>query len=120
MTREFQFLELEAGAVLIEEGKRADGLFVLLSGEAEVIRKAGERLAVLQAGDVFGEMSLLTQQPAVATVRTTKKAFALEMPADRFTQTVMVHPQVLMYVSELADERRRQNEALADERLQFS
>jgi CRP-like cAMP-binding protein len=120
MTNKFQFLELEAGAVLIEEGKRAHGLFVLLSGEAEVIRSTGERLAVLRPGDVFGEMSLLTGNPAVGTVRTRKKAFALEMPAARFTETVMVHPQVLMYVSELADQRRRQNEAAADERVSFS
>jgi CRP-like cAMP-binding protein len=120
MTKKFQFLELEAGAVLIEEGKRADGLFVLLSGEAEVIRGTDELLAVLRPGDVFGEMSLLTGNPAVGTVRAKQKAFALEMPAARFTETVMVHPQVLMYVSELADQRRRQNEVAADERLSFS
>ncbi len=120
MARKFQFLELESGAVLIEEGKRASGLFVLLSGEAEVYRGQGEHLATLHPGDVFGEMSLLTQQPAVGTVRTTKKCFALEMPAASFTETVMVNPQVLIYVSELADQRRRANETTPDETFEFS
>jgi CRP-like cAMP-binding protein len=119
MAKRFQFLELESGAVLIEEGKRASGLFVLLSGEAEVSRGQGESLATLRPGDVFGEMSLLTNEPAVGTVRTTKKSFALEMPAARFTETVMMNPQVLMYVSELADQRRRANEAAADETFEF-
>ena len=119
LARKFQFLELESGAVLIEEGKRAHGLFVLLSGAAEVIRGEGDLLATLHPGDVFGEMSLLTQNPAVGTVRTTTKAFALEMPAERFTETIMINPQVLMYVSELAEQRRLQNEAAADNRLEF-
>ena len=120
MAKKFQFLELESGAVVIEEGKRASGLFVLLSGEAQVFRGQEEHLATLHPGDVFGEMSLLTNQPAVGTVRTTKKCFALEMPAARFTETVMVNPQVLIYVSELADQRRRANETTADETLEFS
>jgi cAMP-dependent protein kinase regulator len=116
MAKKFQFLELESGAVVIEEGRRAPGLFVLLSGEADVIRGGGERLATLAAGDVFGEMSLVTGRPAVGTVRTTKKCFALEMPAARFTETVMVNPQVLEYVSELADQRQRQNAGHASQR----
>jgi cAMP-dependent protein kinase regulator len=119
MAKRFQFLELESGAVLIEEGKRAPGLFVLLSGEAEVVRGKTEKLATLGAGDVFGEMSLVTGRPAVGTVQTTKKSFALEMPAARFTETVMMNPQVLEYVSELADQRERQNQGDADHTLEF-
>lgn len=108
----FRFLEAEQGAELVRQGERAEGLFVLLTGKAEVARD-GKRLATLGAGDLFGEMSLLTHEPAVATVRATSKCLALQLPAPAFREVIMTHPQVLMFVGDLADERRRQNEAIA-------
>ncbi len=112
----FKFLEAEPGAVLITQGHRAEGLFVMLSGQAEVVMATpdGERrrLATLASGDLSGEMSLLSNGPAVATVRTTSKAFLLELPGDDFRQVIMTHPQVLMFVGDLAEERRRRYEAI--------
>ncbi|MBN2195498.1 MAG: cyclic nucleotide-binding domain-containing protein [Polyangiaceae bacterium] len=111
----FRFLELEAGTTLIEQGKRAEGLYVLLSGGAEVAADGSlEVLASLRPGDVFGEMSLLSGAPAIAGVRTTQKSFALLMPARAFTETVMANPYVLMYTSELADRRAAANQAQRD------
>jgi CRP-like cAMP-binding protein len=113
----FRFLEVERDAVLIRQDERAEGLFVLLSGRVEVVRAVdGEerRLATLDFGDLFGEMSLLTHEPAVATVRTTSKCFALELPGNVFREIIMTHPQVLMFVGDLADQRRRENAAIID------
>jgi CRP-like cAMP-binding protein len=58
-------------------------------------------------------MSLLSGLVAVAGVRTTQKSFALLMPARDFTETVMTHPHVLAYTSELAERRARENQAAA-------
>ncbi|RMH42921.1 MAG: hypothetical protein D6689_06665 [Deltaproteobacteria bacterium] len=112
----FRFVEIERGAVLVEQGARADGLYVLLAGRAEVVRDGGDgphRLATLEAGDLCGEMSLLAREPAVATVRATTKCFALAMPAEAFREVIMTHPQVLAFVGDLADQRRRANAAIA-------
>lgn len=107
----FRFLELEPGTTLIEEGRRAEGLFVLLSGRAEVhVAEPPRVLATLGMGDVFGEMSLLSGLAPVAGVRTTQKAFALLLPAPDFTELVMTHPHVLLLISELAEQRVRQNQ----------
>jgi len=111
----FKFLEVDAGAELVEQGQRAAGLYVLLTGRAEVIRDTdgtGERLATLGPGDIFGEMSLLSGEPAVANVRAVSKCFVLELPGDVFREVIMTHPQVLMFVGDLADQRRRQNESI--------
>lgn len=116
----FSFLEAERGSVLIEQGSRARGMFVLLSGHAEVLATnvkgadgaAQRRLATLGSGDIFGEMSLLGNTEAIATVRTTSKCFLLEMGADEFRNTIMTHPQVLMVVGELADQRQKQYDAI--------
>jgi CRP-like cAMP-binding protein len=106
----FVFLEAEPGSILIEQGNSANGLYVLLSGACRVEHASDgstHQLAVLGAGDVCGEMSLLGQQSAIASVRTTSKAFLLKLPADEFRMLIMTHPQVLAYVGDLADERQK-------------
>lgn len=111
----FHFLEVEAGSPLIEQEQKAAGLFVLLSGRADVTRVGGEgerELAQLGAGDVFGEMSLLSNQPAFGTVRMRTGGYALRLDSKDFRELIMTHPQVLIFVGELADERKRQNAAV--------
>lgn len=107
----FELVEVDADTALIEQGERARGMFVLLAGTATVDRAGDDgavrQLAELELGAVIGEMSLLTQQPAIATVTTTSKVFAVVLPAAAFRELIMTHPQVLIYVNELADERRR-------------
>jgi CRP-like cAMP-binding protein len=60
--------------VLCEQGTRGDEFFVILDGEAEVVRD-GKRVRALAGGDHFGELALLhpsiTGIPRTATVRTT-------------------------------------------------
>jgi len=118
LAAQFRFLEAEKDAEFVHQGTRADGLFVMLSGQAEVVLTTkdgkGRRIATLSAGDLFGEMSLLANAPAVATVRSTSKCFLFKLPADVFRQLIMTHPQVLMFVGDLADERKRKYDAIVN------
>jgi CRP-like cAMP-binding protein len=105
----FRFLEVDKGGVLIEEGRRASGLYVLLCGVADVTR-ASAPLAELGAGDVCGEMSLLSHEPATATVRARTKLWALCLERAGFQELIVTQPQVLIYVNDLAEARRQANE----------
>lgn len=58
-----------AGQVLIEEGSRADRLLVLVSGAVTVERDGVPIARVDAPGAVFGEMSVVLEKPATATVR---------------------------------------------------
>ena len=114
----FLFLELEPRMRVIAEGERAPGLFLLLCGDARVKRGAAE-VARVSPGDVFGEISLLTRGPASATIETVTKCWALELPRDRFQEVMLTYPQMLEYVSNIADKRQQQNLAGADSRVDF-
>jgi CRP-like cAMP-binding protein len=61
------------GEIIVEQGRKSDALFILLSGRARVItsdtRGREVILAVLEAGDYLGEMSLIDGDPHSATVR---------------------------------------------------
>lgn len=117
LSDKFRFLEVEPGGAIIEQGTESDGLFVVLSGSLEVVRAEDgkdKRLATLGPGDLCGEMSLLSNDDAIATVKATTKSFVLELPAAKFRTVIMTHPQVLMYVGELAEERRRKFESIIE------
>jgi hypothetical protein len=58
----------EAGAVLTQQGEPVTHLVLLYNGEAEV-EIDGESVARLRDGAFIGEMSLVTKNPATATVR---------------------------------------------------
>ena len=103
----FHFLEIDEGLCIIEEGGKSPGLFVLLAGEADAVT-GGRVVARLESGDSFGEISLITNQPATASVEARCKSFVLYLPRSDFSEIIMTHPQVLEHISSLADARVRE------------
>ncbi|MBN2575212.1 MAG: cyclic nucleotide-binding domain-containing protein [Deltaproteobacteria bacterium] len=103
----FQFVEIDDGLRMVEEGARSPGLFVLLAGAADVV--AGGRLVGrLAAGDVFGEISLIAGQVAAGDVVARGKCFVLFLPRAEFSEVIMTHPQVLEHISTVAEARSRE------------
>ncbi|HYP90396.1 MAG TPA: cyclic nucleotide-binding domain-containing protein, partial [Polyangiaceae bacterium] len=67
----FQVRTFAAGSLIVEEGAEADAAFLVTAGNCEVYRDVdGEKRSVrtLGAGEIFGEMGLLTRAPRTATV----------------------------------------------------
>jgi CRP-like cAMP-binding protein len=116
LVRRFRTREAAPGEVLVREGQRSEGMFVVLSGRYDVVRGAGPaaaRLAQLREGDLFGEMSCLRKQPATASVVSRGRGIVLQLPRADFDEVASSHPQVLELVSSLADERQQTLEAAA-------
>ena len=58
--------QIKAGSVIFREGEAADRLFVIKSGEVRI--QIGNRtITELSAGDIFGEMALIDNEPRSAT-----------------------------------------------------
>ena len=58
-----------SGTVLIKEGGEEHKLFVLISGQVEIMRKDTQVSYVEEPGSMFGEMSCLLDMPYTATVK---------------------------------------------------
>lgn len=111
LVERFRAREVRRGDVIIHEGQQVDGLYVVLSGEVAV-SKAGQPLAQLREGELFGEMSLLQKTPATATVTAARNTSLLRLPREDFDTLILTHPQILALVSELTEARQRSNDAL--------
>lgn len=73
-----------AGDRIVREGEAGDAVFVILSGLAEVtLDEAPARpVAVLGAGDTFGEVSFLTAKPRIANVVATAPSQLIVLSGD--------------------------------------
>jgi CRP-like cAMP-binding protein/tetratricopeptide (TPR) repeat protein len=112
----FLMRQARQGEVLIAEGSTSDGLYIVLHGAVSVVARNRQQklvsLARLKEGDLFGEMSMLTREPAAATVLARTNSILLRLPRESFQELVLTHPQILELVSALTERRRSATEAI--------
>ena len=76
--------------VIVEQGKKSDALYIILTGRARVMstdnRGREVILATLNQGDYLGEMSLIDDEPHSATVRTEVQTDVLMLDRDAFSR----------------------------------
>jgi len=92
----FEIRRADEGTVLMEKGKRGDGLYVVLLGEVTTDEE------VAKAGGVFGHAALLSREPSEVSAVAKTDALLLRMPARRFNELAALYPPALMAISELA------------------
>jgi len=96
---------------IIEFGGEGRFLGVLLEGEAEVsvTDDTGQRhrVAILKAGDIFGEMALLTGDRTVADVIGHTRCRAVIVPQALFSAVLVTHPPAIKVLAKSLAERSR-------------
>src|SRR6266496_3472085 len=111
------------GEPVIQEGSPGDSMFVLLRGAANVsISKNGStiQVATLNAGDCFGEMSLLTGERRTATVRAETDCQVMEIGKPVMAELLRASPDCLERLSELLAKRKMETEGLLKEAMSHS
>src|SRR5213083_825329 len=106
------------GEPVIEEGSPGDSMFVLLRGAANVfVSKNGStiQVATLNAGDCFGEMSLLTGEPRSATVRAHRDCYVMEIGKPTMAEVLQSAPECLVQLSHLLAQRKMETEGILKE-----
>lgn len=82
---------LSPGEFLFHEGEDGDAAFAILAGEVEVLRERGAeqlQLALLQRGDVVGEMALIDRQSRMASARAVGEVSVMVMPEAEFQRSL--------------------------------
>jgi CRP-like cAMP-binding protein len=99
------------GIAILKEGEVGDSLFLIRSGSVQIaLRGAGgpsTSLAVLQAGDIFGEMAVLERRPRSATVVAKEECLLLEIAGENIRKLLEVHPEMQVKLYTIARDRMR-------------
>ncbi|MBA2461895.1 MAG: cyclic nucleotide-binding domain-containing protein [Actinobacteria bacterium] len=105
-----------AGSCVFERGSQTDSLYVVVSGSVRILDEGGVEAAVLEAGNSFGEFSLLLGTPHQHEVRALEDTELMVVPKQRFDQLVDSNRELGRKLRDQAEERMRANLALAAER----
>ncbi len=105
------------GSYIIREGQMARNVFVILEGEAEIV-KADENgndkvVAKVGKGTILGEMGVFMDQPRTTSVRISEDLTALEFTAESFTSAVIKIPDLsLRLLKSLSTKLSESNDAI--------
>lgn len=95
-----QVLRLTKGQELFHEGDLGSSLYLIDSGELEVIR-GNARVAILTPGETVGEMAVVTGAPRTATIRALEPTRVFVIPKPAFDSLVLSAARVRDRVAEL-------------------
>jgi CRP-like cAMP-binding protein len=85
------------GAKVVSEGDQGDSLYIIVEGQASVIR-GGRRVDNLLPGDFFGEVSLLDGGPRTATVTADTPLVVLAMNRKPFARMLEQEPEIAVKI----------------------
>jgi len=96
--------DFPAGALILEEGRPGDSLYLIKKGEVEVFTRdvLGNPLplARLREGDFFGEIALVTGRPRTASVKARQAVELLRLQREDFNRILNTHPEILGILEE--------------------
>ena len=97
-------VEFAEGKTIIQEGGYSNDFYAIDEGTARVER-AGEEIATLGPGDVFGEQGLLEKQERSASVIATSSLRALKIEHWEIPRMRRAMPEVLEQLQRTVEER---------------
>jgi CRP-like cAMP-binding protein len=102
-------LTFEAGQAVVREGELGETLFVVLEGEAKIVRGT-KRVGTVLPGDFFGELSAIDAQPRSASVVAVTPLRVLRLFRRHLMALLKEEPQVTLKLLDGIVRRVRQVE----------
>jgi CRP-like cAMP-binding protein len=103
--------------VILKKGAPAQNLYIILSGEVDVLDEEGVCLSTLRKGDVFGEMSLISGNPVGATVKVVQPATVIFIRGQDFRRVLNRYPSIQMYLARLLAQRLEESNLVRAEEI---
>jgi CRP/FNR family cyclic AMP-dependent transcriptional regulator len=98
------------GEVIVREGDVGETMFIIQEGEVRIHKRTRDRettLAVLKAGDFFGEMAIIDREPRSASATAATEAKVLILSKDIFESQIKTNPKIIMSILRKMSERLR-------------
>lgn len=92
----------DAGQMIFEEGELGDSVFIIGTGEVDVLRRdatgAQKTIATLGAAQFFGEMSLIDKEYRSASIQARSECEVLHLTAENLTSFRKQHRDGFTFV----------------------
>jgi len=111
--------DLAAGGVLATEGEPGDALYLVISGDLEVIKRSGSGdvpIARLGPGEIVGEMAVLESRSRTASVRALSPVRVLCIPGPTLLELLSTRPGASISMIRTVIARLRNTQAMLRER----
>lgn len=98
------------GQVVVRQGETGDCMYAIQSGRLEVVKedkKSEVRVALLEQGDIFGEMAIFEREVRSATVRATSEARVLTVDKKTFLRRIQEDPSIAFNLVRMMSQRIR-------------
>lgn len=95
-----------AGGALFAENTSGKGMYFVASGEIALTR-GGKPLDVIKAGEILGEMSVLTGEPRSATATARVASEVIELDAGGFSKAIQKTPEFALMLLAILIKRLR-------------
>lgn len=108
-------VKLQPSSILMREGDIGDAMYIILSGEVEVLRQVGDKdvlLAVRGNDEIMGEMSLLEDRPRSATVRVSRESELLKISKKTLDELIARNPSTALVLLRTVSNRLRNTELM--------
>jgi CRP/FNR family transcriptional regulator, cyclic AMP receptor protein len=99
------------GEAIVREGETGDCMYVVQAGQVEVLQGKENkevRLAVLNEGDFFGEMSIFEREVRSATVRAIGEVRVLTVEKKNFLRRIQEDPSLAYHIVQTMSHRIRE------------
>jgi len=111
-------VEFRKGEFIFSEGDLGMEMYIIHEGKVEILKQIQakqRRLAVLEKGDFFGEMSILEELPRTASARALAAVKLLLINGATFDQMLRTNPEIAVRMMRKLSRRLRETDRLLRE-----
>jgi CRP-like cAMP-binding protein len=99
------------GEIVVREGDTTSSMFLVATGRVAISihgeTRSSQKLAILEPGAAFGEISLLTGEPRLATARAMSETTLVEIDKDTLAPILRANPSLVEKLDVIIQERRQ-------------
>jgi CRP-like cAMP-binding protein len=109
LSAQLQLKEFSENKIILKKGDPGTSLYIVLDGRVAVIGDEGQTLSEMTAGEIFGEMSLLSGEPVTTTIHSREKTSLATLSSKDFKHVLNKYPVLQVFFYRMLVDRAQAN-----------
>ncbi|RUM42057.1 MAG: Crp/Fnr family transcriptional regulator [Desulfocapsa sp.] len=105
LTLLLEFKSIPSNKIIINRDNPVTHLFIILSGKVAIISERGDKLGELKSGDIFGELNLLSGEPAAHSMHTVDATRVAMLSNKNFKYVLKKFPVLQLFLLKMLADR---------------